>query len=136
VSIPGTPPALASWYQAQQACALSGKHLLTNEEWQRAADGTPDPGPGGSGLPSSCNHFADWPPYPTGSRPQCVSNWGVYDMVGNFAEWSADWVHAYAPLNPSPTPPAALLEGFAGARSPAQYPPAESPDGIGFRCAR
>src|SRR5262249_41269465 len=28
----------------------------------------------------------------TGSRSACVSAWGAYDMVGNVAEWTADWV--------------------------------------------
>ena len=91
LSLPGVQPALATWYQAQQACALAGKRLLTHEEWQRAAAGTPDPGPNAVNPdPQSCKHFFDWPPYDTGSRPKCVSRWGVYDMVGNFGEWVAD----------------------------------------------
>ncbi len=28
----------------------------------------------------------------TGSRSACVSNWLVYDMVGNLQEWVADWI--------------------------------------------
>jgi hypothetical protein len=45
VSIPGVlPSACLSWFQANQACLLSGKRLLTNREWQGAAAGTPDPG--------------------------------------------------------------------------------------------
>src|SRR5262245_32889466 len=35
------PSGCVTWFQAQQACALSGKRLLTNEEWQRAVAGTP-----------------------------------------------------------------------------------------------
>ena len=38
VSIPGVlPTACISWLQANQACLLSGKRLLTNREWQGAA---------------------------------------------------------------------------------------------------
>lgn len=37
------PSRYATWFQAQQACANSGKRLLTNAEWQMAAAGTPDP---------------------------------------------------------------------------------------------
>src|SRR5262245_19035211 len=45
VSVPGAlPTSCTTWFQAEQACALSGKRLLTNQEWQRAAAGTPDPG--------------------------------------------------------------------------------------------
>jgi hypothetical protein len=46
-SIPGVPPsACITWFQANQACALSGKRLVRNGEWQRGAAGTPDPGTG------------------------------------------------------------------------------------------
>jgi formylglycine-generating enzyme required for sulfatase activity len=45
VSIPGVPPsACITWFQANQACLLAGKRLLTNREWQGGAAGTPDPG--------------------------------------------------------------------------------------------
>src|SRR5262249_23678496 len=45
LSLPGVEPsACITWFQANQACQLSGKHLLTNVEWQGAAAGTPDPG--------------------------------------------------------------------------------------------
>src|SRR5207253_634610 len=51
-SAAGTKPsACTSWLQAVQACAASGKRLLTNEEWQRAAAGTPDLGAVDDGFP-------------------------------------------------------------------------------------
>ena len=54
-SIKGVGPStFLTWFQAQQACALSGKRLLTNAEWQMAAAGTPDPGVGGNGV-TECN---------------------------------------------------------------------------------
>jgi hypothetical protein len=88
VSVPGVhPTGCLSWLQAEQACALSGKRLLTNQEWQRAAAGTPDPGVD-DGL-TSC--VITGGPENTGSRSACVSNWGVHDMVGNLYEWVADW---------------------------------------------
>ncbi|MGH8645240.1 MAG: SUMF1/EgtB/PvdO family nonheme iron enzyme [Gammaproteobacteria bacterium] len=31
-------------------------------------------------------------PVPTGSRSDCVSDVGVFDMVENLVEWVADWV--------------------------------------------
>src|SRR5439155_549721 len=44
-SIAGVPPSsCVTWFQAEQACRLAGKRLLTNQEWQAAAAGTPDPG--------------------------------------------------------------------------------------------
>src|SRR5438093_8117025 len=77
VSIPGVlPSACTTWFQASQACLLSGKRLLPNDEWQHAAAGTPDPGstPGGN----DCNtHSAG--PVNTGSRANCKSDWGAFD---------------------------------------------------------
>lgn len=89
VSIPGVlPSACLTWFQAEQACALSDKRLLTNQEWQRAAAGTPDPGTDNG--TTDCNVLSEGPSN-TGARKNCVSAWGVYDMVGNVWEWVGDW---------------------------------------------
>ena len=77
------PSTCITWFQAAQACALSGKHLATNREWQDAAAGTPAGACVTSGFPAS-----------TGAHPGCVSRWGAVDMVGNTSEWVADWVPA------------------------------------------
>jgi formylglycine-generating enzyme required for sulfatase activity len=80
------PSTCLSWFQAEQACALSNKRLVTNQEWQRAAAGTPDDA-------GSCNigHSIDHDPNTTGSAPACVSAWGAFDMVGNVWELVGDW---------------------------------------------
>lgn len=86
-SVPGVLPSTCiSWFQAEQACALSSKRLVTNQEWQRAASGTPDDA-------ASCNISNSMAPLPntTGSAPACVSNWGTFDMVGNVWELVGDW---------------------------------------------
>jgi hypothetical protein len=90
VSVPGVSPSgCASWFQAAQACRLSGKRLLTNLEWQDAAAGTPDPGTDNG--TSDCNINSAILPVSAGSRPNCKSSWGAFDMVGNMDEWVADW---------------------------------------------
>ncbi|MBI3610177.1 MAG: SUMF1/EgtB/PvdO family nonheme iron enzyme [Nitrospirae bacterium] len=106
VSEPGVLPSTSvTWFQAQQACALSGKRLLTNAEWQMAAAGTPDPGTD-NGTTDCVVSSAG--PANTGARSSCVSNWGVNDMVGNVWEWVADWMQG----NTNPWAPST---GTAGA---------------------
>ena len=82
-SVSGVQPATwITWFQAQQACSLSGKSLCSNAEWQAAASGTPDD--------TTCNvdhgTLED-----TGANAGCVSNWGAMDMVANAGEWVDLW---------------------------------------------
>jgi hypothetical protein len=88
VSVPGVLPSRCiTWFQANQACLLSGKRLLTNREWQGAAAGTPDlPDDGLATCVTSSVGPAD-----TGSRASCKSVWGAFDMAGNVNEWVGDW---------------------------------------------
>jgi formylglycine-generating enzyme required for sulfatase activity len=92
VSIPGVhPTACITWFQAEQACTASGKRLLTNQEWQRAAAGTAEGAAGDNGT-TDCNTLTAAGVVDTGSRSACKSNYGALDMVGNVDEWVADWV--------------------------------------------
>lgn len=87
------PSTWMTWFQAQQACANVGKRLLTNAEWQTAAADTPL-GSGiciyGFGLPGKelTGTGVETPGDPT---DDCVSRWGVFDMVGNVGEMVSDW---------------------------------------------
>lgn len=101
-SVRGVYPTVSiTWFQAAQACALSGKRLLTNQEWQIAAAGTLDPGANDGVTNHKCNTGVPHPglrrPRPTGQagapgdKESCISNWKIEDMVGNIGEYVGDW---------------------------------------------
>ena len=155
-SVPGVLPSTCiSWFQAEQACALSNKRLVTNQEWQRAAAGTPDDA-------ASCNISNSVAPLPnaTGSAPACVSKWGTFDMVGNVWELVGDWQEQATLQNDWPAGDFASdtsIVGGTGTGRPgevfrggywkmganagifamdAAHDPSESGPAVGFRCAR
>jgi hypothetical protein len=95
VSLAGVmPSARVTWFQAAAAARNSLKRLPTNQEWQVAAFGTPDPG-FGADDPAACHINGPLPPNtvisPTGARTGCVSDVGAFDMVGNLSELVAEW---------------------------------------------
>ncbi|HVO23309.1 MAG TPA: SUMF1/EgtB/PvdO family nonheme iron enzyme [Candidatus Margulisiibacteriota bacterium] len=160
VSLPGVmPSANLTWFQALAACTNARKRLPLNVEWQAAVAGTPDPGPDNG--TTDCNTRKPVA-VPTGSRRDCVSSAGAFDMVGNVEEYVADWVPPSTTLcsswtsGISPTgdaqclagaaetgEPAVLTRGgnfhtglFAGPVAVTAVRPSISFDIIGFRCAR
>jgi hypothetical protein len=161
VSLPSEiPSGRITWFQAQEACANAGKRLPTNAEWQVGANGTPDPGPDNG--TTDCNS-ATGSVSLTGARSSCVSARGAFDMVGNLAEWVADWVPlstacpgwggfsddsmCLAGASETGTGPGALLRGgsfsfFFGSTTAGplsvngSFVPGGSSAFIGFRCVR
>jgi formylglycine-generating enzyme required for sulfatase activity len=153
------PSANITWFQAQEACANAGKRLPTNAEWQVGANGTPDPGPDNG--TTDCNTASDGSASLTGARGSCVSARGAFDMVGNLAEWVADWVPAptmcpgwanfsndemcLSGASTTANGPGALVRGGAFASLGGQkagplavhiFAPFHSTNFVGFRCAR
>ncbi|HEY5957650.1 MAG TPA: SUMF1/EgtB/PvdO family nonheme iron enzyme, partial [Polyangiaceae bacterium] len=105
------PTVMVTFEQAQQACQSEGKRLCTAREWTLACEG-PERFPYPNGLErdaTACNidrphRFPDVTALdnpatrdreldrldqrsPSGSKPNCVSRYGVQDLVGNVDEW-------------------------------------------------
>lgn len=82
-----TPWRFISQTQAQLACTKAGKRLPTNKEWYLASLGTPDKNEDWN--EDDCQVDNNWEKQPgkTGSAKNCISSFGVYDMIGNVWEW-------------------------------------------------
>lgn len=99
------PEVMNNFYQAQVKCAAVGKRLCTESEWTMACEG-PEmlPFPYGYARDTTkCNGDREWDHpdmvkvakrdpeelarlwqgVPSGTQPECVSGYGVYDMPGN-----------------------------------------------------
>jgi hypothetical protein len=96
VSKIGVQPSVSiTWFQADVACRASGKRLPFNAEWAYAASGTYDFGDS-AGEGASCRNLGGLGL--TGAGSACTSVWGAQDMIGNAAEWIAEW-YAAPPLS-------------------------------------
>lgn len=89
-NLPGAVPRFdVTWDEASRLCGQVGKRLCTADEWERACKGarslvysygdTYDSEYCGAGLADR---------RPTGTADGCRSEFGVYDMSGNFREWT------------------------------------------------
>lgn len=115
-----TPQGFITQLQADAACTVAGKRLCNNEEWLRACQGEANSQYpyGDPWQPGACNEARECHPvvqyfesseewvwselaHPcisqlpdglatAGEYAACVSGEGVYDLVGNLHEWTAD----------------------------------------------
>lgn len=107
------PVVMRTWYDAKNACSNIGKRLCGDSEWTVACEGPdrlpypygydrssatcnidkPHPDVNEKALGSNDPKVRDaeakrlWQGEPSGSRPACVSRYGVFDMTGNVDEW-------------------------------------------------
>ncbi len=121
------PEVMNNFYQAQVKCAAMGKRMCTESEWTMSCEG-PELKPypyGYSRDATKCNgdHPWDgpnmtlvarrdpkelarlWRGVPSGSQPECVSDYGVHDLPGNADEvvqneqTGGDWRGKYSSVH-------------------------------------
>ena len=128
----GVPPTTnVAWADAKRLCEGKGKRLCTEEEWEKSCHGQ-----GGARFPygnafdaNACNTVDDNESArvlsPSGRFGRCRSGYGVADLSGNAAEWTAEKVQkggSYAQPDFASRCSARKVSGSA-----------KSPE-VGFRC--
>jgi len=108
-SLPLDWPVYVSHAEASAFARWSGRALPTEEQWHRAAYGTPDGSlrsyPWGSEAPSAQRGNFDlhsWDPAPVNAHPQGTSAFGVEGMLGNGWEWTSTAFGPYPGFEPFP----------------------------------
>jgi hypothetical protein len=114
------PQGYISQVEASAACVAAGKRLCSDAEWLRACRGAAENvyPYGDAQVPGACNDARTCHPAiqyfetsddwiwselghpclnqlpsgldPSGDNPECVSDDGIFDMMGNLHEWTAD----------------------------------------------
>lgn len=84
------PTYKVTWKRASDMCEEQGKRLCSAAEMEKACRGQENYvyGYGDSWDPMFCGDGLD-DIHPSGRLPECKSTWGVYDIAGNFREWTS-----------------------------------------------
>ena len=107
---PDQPVVGTPWNEAQGFCRWKNKNLPTEAQWEKAARGKrPVKYPWGNEAPDKTrlnfnNHVGK--PTAVGLYPEGKSDYGLFDMSGNVAEWVQDWhFPEYYLFSPKKNPP-------------------------------
>jgi formylglycine-generating enzyme required for sulfatase activity len=109
VPLPLNWPVYVGYAEATAYARWAGKSLPTEEQWHRAAYGTPDGSqrlyPWGNESPSphlGNFDFHRWDPTPVNAFPRGTSAFGVTDLLGNGWEWTSTVFAPFPGFEPFP----------------------------------
>jgi len=121
VALPPSWPVYVSHAEARAYARWRGARLPAEEEFQRAAYGTPEATerryPWGDDEPTADRgafDFSGWDPHPAGSHPAGRSAWGIDDLVGNGWEWTNTVFAPFTGFKPMPSYPEYSADFFDG----------------------
>jgi ergothioneine biosynthesis protein EgtB len=102
--LPPRSPVYVSHAEASAYAAWTGRRLMTEAEWHRAADG------------ATAGHadFADYDPVPVGSHPETAGVHGVHDLIGNGWEWTSTPFAPFSGFTPMRSYPEYSADFFDG----------------------
>ncbi len=141
-----------TWDDAKSYCEWRGKRLPSEAEWERAARGGIEGAdyPWGDKFdPKAARHNTETGPGDVGRH--APNAFGLFDMAGSIAEWTADWfAREYYANSPAENPkgPATgaykIIRGGAWSDPPKRITvffrnwvrPSQRQPNIGFRCAK
>jgi hypothetical protein len=84
------PESYVTLYQAKDSCFTAGKRLCTSEEWSLACSGPYSwKYPYGQTYEPRACVTSDTAVRPSGTKPECRSFFGSFDMSGNLLEWTS-----------------------------------------------
>jgi len=114
-------PVYVSYAEAEAYCRWKGKALPTEEQYHRAAFGSPDGSeqqfPWGNTPPQAQHgnfNFQRWDPTPVNSHPAGQSAFGVEDLMGNGWEWTSTVFAPFRGFEPFPFYPGYSADFFDG----------------------
>jgi formylglycine-generating enzyme required for sulfatase activity len=122
IPLPLDWPVYVTLNEAQAYARWAGKDLPTEEQFHRAAYGSPDGAvreyPWGMHLPSPQYgnfDFRRWDPEPVTATPNGRSAWGVHQLVGNGWEWTKTAFGPFPGFRPHRAYPGYSANFFDGA---------------------